>query len=103
MITPEEVLGKVRGSDLMEGKKTLIAIHALRNGVKLDIFGRGEASTEEINDTVHLLEESGSINYARDLAISYIAKGKGLLDVLEDSEPKDILLAIADYMIQRSH
>jgi geranylgeranyl diphosphate synthase type I len=103
MITPEEVLGKVRGSDLMEGKKTLIAIHALNNGVELDIFGKGEASIQEINDAVRLLEDSGSINYARDLAVSYITKGKGLLDILEDSESKDILLAIADYMIQRSH
>jgi geranylgeranyl diphosphate synthase type I len=103
MITPEEVLGKVRGSDLMEGKKTLIAIHALSNGVELDIFGKGEASIEEINHAVRLLEDSGSISYARDLAVSYIAKGKGLLDILEDSESKDILLAIADYMIQRTH
>jgi geranylgeranyl diphosphate synthase type I len=103
MITPEEVLGKVRGSDLMEGKKTLIAIHALNNGVELGIFGKGEASIQEINDAVRLLEDSGSINYARDLAVSYITKGKGLLDILEDSESKDILLAIADYMIQRSH
>jgi len=103
MITPEEVLGKVRGSDLMEGKKTLIAIHALNSGVKLDIFGKGNASNEEINNAVHELEESGSIAYARDLALSYIAKSKELLDVVDDSESKDILRAIADYMIQRSY
>jgi geranylgeranyl diphosphate synthase type I len=103
MITPEEVLGKVRGSDLMEGKKTLIAIHALNSGVKLDIFGKGNASNEEINSAVHELEESGSIAYARDLALSYIARSKELLDVVDDSESKDILRAIADYMIQRSY
>ncbi|TGC11443.1 polyprenyl synthetase family protein [Methanolobus halotolerans] len=103
MITPEEILGKIRGSDLMEGKKTLIAIHALNNGVELDIFGKGNASDEEINNAVHMLEDSGSIEYARDLALSYIARSKELLDVLEDSESKDILCAIADYMIQRSH
>ncbi len=103
MITPEEVLGKIRGSDLMEGKKTLIAIHALNNGVELDIFGKGEATTEDINDAVRTLEESGSIDYVRDLAVSYIAKGKELLDITGDSESKDTLKAIADYMIQREY
>ncbi|WP_406657890.1 polyprenyl synthetase family protein [Methanolobus sp. ZRKC2] len=103
MITPEEILGKVRGSDLMEGKKTLIAIHALNSGVKLDIFGKGDASSEEINNAVRMLEDSGSIEYARNLALSYIARSKELLDVLDDSESKDILRAIADYMIRRSH
>lgn len=103
MTTPEEVLGKVRGSDLMEGKKTLIAIHALNKGVDLKIFGKGEATTEEINEAVKQLEDAGSIDYVRDLALSYIAKGKELLDVVEDSEAKTILLAIADYMITRSY
>ncbi|WP_407356879.1 polyprenyl synthetase family protein [Methanolobus sp. WCC5] len=103
MTTPEEVLGKVRGSDLMEGKKTLIAIHALNKGVDLKIFGKGEATTEEINEAVRQLEDAGSIDYVRDLALSYVAKGKELLDVVEDSEAKRILLAVADYMITRSY
>lgn len=103
MTTPEEVLGKVRGSDLMEGKKTLIAIHALNKGVELKIFGKGEATTEEINEAVHQLEEAGSIDYVRDLALDYIARGKELLNVVEDSESKTILKAIADYMITRSY
>lgn len=42
MVTPEEVLGKVRGSDLMEGKHTLIVIDAFEKDVKLDIFGKGK-------------------------------------------------------------
>jgi len=103
LVTPEEVLGKVRGSDLVEGKKTLIAIHAFNHGVKLDIFGSGSATKEEIDDAVIILEDSGSIDYARDLAISYIKEGKAKLDVLDDSEAKDILLAIADYMIERAY
>ena len=103
MTTPEEVLGKVRGSDLMEGKKTLIALHALNSGVELEIFGRGSATKEEIEEAVKILEDSGSIDYARDLAISYINEGKAKLDILDDSEAKDVLLAIADYMISRKH
>ncbi len=103
IVTPEEVLGKVRGSDIMEGKKTLIAIHALNAGVKLDIFGKGKASKGQLEDAIGQLEDSGSIEYARNAAVSYIREGKKKLDVLEDSEAKDILLAIADYMIERSY
>ena len=103
LITPEDVLGKVRGSDLMEGKKTVIAIHAQDHGVNLDIFGSGSATTSQIDEAVKILEDSGSIGYATDLAMSYIQQGKAKLDILEDSEAKDVLLAIADYMIERSY
>ncbi|MGB3907970.1 MAG: polyprenyl synthetase family protein [Methanomethylovorans sp.] len=103
MMTPEEVLGKVRGSDIMEGKKTLIAIHAINSGLKLDIFGKGKASKEQLDDAIRQLEEVGSIEYARNVALSYILDGKKELDMLESSQAKEILLAIADYMIERSY
>ena len=103
IVTPEEVLGKVRGSDIMEGKKTLIAIHALNSGLKLEIFGKGKASRGQLEDAIRQLEEAGSIEYARNVALSYISEGKAKLDLLDDSEAKEILLAIADYMIERSY
>lgn len=103
MTTSEDVLGKIRGSDLMEGKKTLIAIHALNNGARPEIFGKGNATQDELNDAVKMLEEAGSIDYARDLALSYVSKGKRLLDALEDGPAKDVMLAVADYMIQRAY
>ncbi|MGM0769991.1 MAG: polyprenyl synthetase family protein [Halobacteriota archaeon] len=104
MVTPEDILGKVRGSDLIEGKRTLIAIHALNHGVELDIFGKGEAATpEQIDEAVSILERSGSIGYAQELSASYLEKGKKMLDILEDSEAKEILLAIADYMVTRNY
>jgi geranylgeranyl diphosphate synthase type I len=103
MITPEEVLGKVRGSDLMEGKHTLIVIDAFEKGVKLDIFGKGEATQEETDEAVQILTECGSIDYVKNLAISYINEGKAKLDVLQDCPEKELLLQIADYMITRKY
>ena len=103
LITPEETLGKARGSDLREGKKTLIAIHAFNQGIELDIFGRSNVTQEEIDKTVHILEDAGSIQYAKDLAMSYLEKGKSKLEVLEDSEAKQLLLDIADYMVERPY
>ncbi|AKB53485.1 MULTISPECIES: polyprenyl synthetase family protein [Methanosarcina] len=103
MVTPEEVLGKVRGSDLMEGKHTLIVIDAFEKGVKLDIFGKGEATQEETDEAVRILTECGSIDYVKDLAISYINEGKAKLDALCDCPEKELLLQIADYMISRNY
>ncbi|SFT53083.1 geranylgeranyl-diphosphate synthase /farnesyl-diphosphate synthase [Methanosarcina thermophila] len=103
MVAPEEVLGKVRGSDLMEGKHTLIIIDAFEKGVKLDIFGKGEATQEETDEAVRILTECGSIDYVKNLAISYINEGKAKLDVLQDCPEKDLLLQIADYMITRKY
>ncbi len=103
MITPQEVLGKVRGSDLMEGKHTLIVIDAFEKGVKLDIFGKGEATQEETDEAVRILTECGSIDYVKNLAISYINEGKAKLDALRDCPEKELLLQIADYMISRNY
>lgn len=103
MITSEEVLGKIRGSDLMEGKYTLIVINAFEKGVKLNIFGKGEATQEETDEAVRILTECGSIDYVKNLAISYINEGKAKLDVLQDCPEKELLLQIADYMISRKY
>ncbi|WP_410510427.1 polyprenyl synthetase family protein [Methanosarcina hadiensis] len=103
MTAPEEVLGKVRGSDLMEGKHTLIVINAFEKGVKLDIFGKGEATLAETEAAVRTLTECGSLDYVKNLAISYINEGKAKLDVLSDCPEKTLLLQIADYMISREY
>ncbi|MCL7474648.1 MAG: polyprenyl synthetase family protein [Methanosarcinales archaeon] len=101
LVTPEDVLGKIRGSDIMEGKQTLIAIHARDHNVKLDVFGKRDATREEIDDALEKLKESGSIDYVQDKALNFVAEGKEKLDILPESEAKDIMLALADYMIER--
>lgn len=102
LITPKERLGKNRGSDLIEGKKTLIAIHALKKGVELEHLTRG-ASEEEIDAVVQKLHESGSIDYAMKKAHQLVEKGKAKLDVLPDSRAKELLKELAEYMVTRTY
>ncbi|MFB3766332.1 MAG: polyprenyl synthetase family protein [Methanotrichaceae archaeon] len=99
----EKVLGKKRGGDLIEGKKTLIIIHALDHGVELDVFGRKDAGPKEIENALSILERSGSIDYARIRAVDLVERGKRALDVLPDSPAKSLLLNLADYMIGRRY
>lgn len=102
LITPVEQLGKERGSDLMEGKKTLIRIHALERGVKLDHIKRG-AFKEDIDAAVQALQDAGSIDYAMEKAQQLVAQGKAKLDVLPDSRAKELLKEMADYMVTRTY
>lgn len=99
----DDKIGKPVGSDLLKGKKTIIAIHALNKGVKIDIFGKGAATKEEIYDAIKVLEDSGSIEYAKSFTMSYINDAKAKLDVLEDSNAKNILMSLADYVIDRNY
>jgi geranylgeranyl diphosphate synthase type I len=103
LTAPAEVLGKPRGGDLAEGKKTLIMIHALAAGKEVEIFGKKNASSQEIEAALKTLKASGSIDYARKKAVSLVEEGKEALAVLPDSEAKALLLELADYMISRSY
>jgi geranylgeranyl diphosphate synthase type I len=58
LTVPSSVSGKDRGSDLREGKKTLIAIRARERGIELP---RGNLSDEEVDRIVKDLETAGVI------------------------------------------
>ncbi len=103
LLTPEKVSGKRQGGDLIEGKKTLIMIHAFSNDIVVPVFGKKDASAEEIFRSISILEESGSIEYARSRAEEMVAQGKRALDVLPPSPAKETMLELADYMIRRRY
>ncbi|MGZ4884614.1 MAG: polyprenyl synthetase family protein [Halobacteriota archaeon] len=99
LITPYEVLGKDRASDLIEGKMTLIMIHGLKHGVKLE---PSKLTTEkEIDEAIEALQKAGSIEYAMEKARELLIVGKRKLSVITDSDAKDDLFALADHMISR--
>jgi len=103
LVTSEKVSGKRQGGDLIEAKKTLIMIHAFAHDVPVKVFGKKDATAEEIREAIALLEKSGSIEYARARAEEMVEKGKRALEVLPDSKAKATLLELADYMVKRSY
>lgn len=102
-LTGKDKIGKDWGSDIVEGKKTLIMIKAMDMGVEIDIFGKGEATKEEIENAVKKLEECGAIDYAARKAKEFVEEGKARLNVLEDSPAKSLLIEIADYLVTREY
>ena len=107
LTTPSEKLGKQRGSDLIEGKQTLITLHAREQGVDVDDLVETD-SVEAVNEAeveaaVERLREAGSVEYARETAQDLIASGKNNLQVLPDNDARDRLEDIADYLIEREY
>jgi geranylgeranyl diphosphate synthase type I len=105
----EKTLGKPVGSDLREGKKTLIIIHALRKANPrqrekiLTVLGNSSATKQQIEQTNNLLKEIGSIDYTLKRANKYIATAKKHINTLTDTEAKSDLLALIDYFTNRQY
>jgi len=105
----EETLGKPVGSDLREGKKTLINIHALERATEEQrrrigkAFGVEDASPRDIEAAVEALREVGSIEYARGVADEYMERAFKQLDIVPDSPAKEELKALVEYFVKRDY
>lgn len=101
-------LGKPVGSDIRNGKKTLIVINALSQiGGKagyeglFTALGNAQASDAQVAEAIRLLEKAGSIDFAMNVARSYVADAIAKLKSLPESEDKKFLTAMAEYAISR--
>ncbi|NIC00399.1 polyprenyl synthetase family protein [Halobacterium sp. R2-5] len=107
LTVPSEELGKQRGSDLVEGKKTVITLHAADHGVDvdslLDADDPEDVTDADIEDAVEELHDVGSIEYARDRADELVDEAKGHLDVLPDNEASQRLGQVAEYLVERGY
>jgi len=107
MSSDENTLGKDIGNDIRNGKKTLIAVHALNNASSEDkillekIFGNRNATEHEVKQVYDLCKKIGSVEYAKNNAINYCEKAKNALDALKESEAKQLLINLAEYSIKR--
>ena len=69
--------GKEFGNDILEGKKTLMVIHAIQNADPNDaerlvsILMASENSDEEILEAIDILQRTESISYARERALEF--------------------------------
>jgi geranylgeranyl diphosphate synthase type I len=105
----EKTLGKPVGSDIREGKKTIIMIHALRKSkpkqreLILAVLGNHSASKQEIDDVNKLLVDIGSVDYALKKGDKYVASAKKHLNKLPDSVAKSDLFALIDYFTDRKY
>jgi geranylgeranyl diphosphate synthase type I len=103
LTVPSEELGKQRGSDLVEGKRTVVTLHARDQGVDVDGLVPDDPTEADIEAAVQRLEDAGSIEFARQMAEDLVVDGKSRLDVLPAGESRNLLADIADFLIERGY
>lgn len=106
LVGGKEAKEKDYRSDLTEGKRTLVAIHALRNAPDasrlLEILSMRATDPEILAEAVAIMTEAGSITYASEYAEQTILAAKAVLDeALPKSKAKKLLLEMADFFIAR--
>jgi geranylgeranyl diphosphate synthase type I len=94
-------------SDIAEGKRTLVAIHALQHSDRRDrlreILSARTTEPEILSEAVGIMEAAGSIGFARTYACDKIIEAKeGLLDAVPKSRARDLLGSMADFFVKRS-
>jgi geranylgeranyl diphosphate synthase type I len=105
----EKVLKKPVGNDIREGKRTLMVVYALQKASArqrkqiLGTLGNKDASPEQIQETIRLIDSLGAIDYARKLAEDYIKKAKKALAAFPASDDREDLISLADLIFDRQH
>ena len=110
VLSDSETLGKPAGSDIAQGKRTLMIIHALRQPdgpVKqrlLAVLGKGESvEPDALADGLAALAELGSVDYARTMAEDFHRRAHACLDRLEDNPALRALRELTDFQLARLH
>lgn len=94
-------------SDITEGKRTLVAIHALSHAEHADrlrgILAGRETDPGVLDEAVEIMAESDSITFAEEYGRSLILDAKESLDAaLPASSAKKLLMSMADFFVKRS-
>jgi len=107
ILSEDDTIGKPKGSDIAQGKKTLIALHALEQSGEglqtfLEVFGKGDkVSKFDIERAIEALEELGSIKNARAMAEHHHAAANNALASLPISTDLNILRQLTNYQLSR--
>ena len=100
--------GKSVGNDIRKGKCTCMVTHAMRT-IKdpevleefKSILGKIDATDAECARAKRILEEAGSIAYAKDLAKKKVESAIERIGFLPESEDKEFMIALARYSVER--
>ncbi len=94
-------------SDVAEGKRTLVAIHALRTSGERarlqEILSSRTKDSAAQAEAVAIMERAGSIEFARAHSLDLIHQAKdSLFAAVPKSRARDLLASMADFFVRRS-
>ncbi|MDD3498211.1 MAG: polyprenyl synthetase family protein [Candidatus Moranbacteria bacterium] len=104
----EKKIGKPVGSDIREGKQTILVVKALENAdenrrKRLEkLLGKENITGDEIREFRKIIIDTGALDYAKEKTQELVEEGKSHIEKIEfDKRAKNFLSAIADYMAKR--
>ena len=103
----EKTLGKPIGSDIREGKKTIILQEAYKNANLREkaiierTVGNPDASLSDVEEVKSIFKMRGGLEKAESIASEYIEKAKKALEVIDNSEYKELLCLAGEFMTAR--
>ena len=108
VLSDSATLGKPAGSDIAQGKRTLMVIHALRQPDSptkqrlMAVLGKGDAvDAAGLADGLVALNELGSVAYAKEKAEAYHQEAHDCLDKLPASTALRALRELTDFQLAR--
>lgn len=109
LVGDAEAQGKDFRSDITEGKRTLLVVWALahlgdlQRDELLHILGRKTTDAAELARAVELIDASGAVDYVRGYARELVADAKAhLVRARLEETPRDVLLSMADFFVERA-
>ena len=104
----EEVLGKPSGSDIRQGKRTLLVIEALNRANNeqrkrlLEILD-SENSDKDVEEAVNIMDECGALEECHKQANQYLEGARKVLLKYPESEARNLFEELLEYMVTRGH
>ena len=104
-----EILGKPSGSDIRQGKRTLLVIEALNRAdgnsrsELIKILDNANNDDDEVKRAVSIMSDCGALDSCREQALGYLNGAKNTIANYPKSEARIMLEDLLEYMVTRGH
>ena len=104
----EKILGKPSGSDIKQGKRTLLVIEALNRAnesdrKKLIEILDSKNTDKEIEVAVDIMDKCGALDECHKQANGYLEGARKTLSNYPQSEARELFEELLEYMVTRGH
>ena len=105
----KEILGKPSGSDIVQGKRTLLVIKTLekaekKQGKRLqEILDNDNNENSDIIEAVKIMKETGALDECEKIALEHLEGAKKTLSKYPDSGARKDLEELLRFMVERKY
>jgi geranylgeranyl diphosphate synthase, type I len=109
VVADEKTLGKPIGSDLREGKRTILLLHAISNATPadrarlLELVGRPDLGLAGVMEATAIIERAGGLKRGMALADKYAHSAMARLERLPDNPARALLATWCAYVVGREY